>query len=105
MGLLGCVVQSAASAATRSPVRSVDLARRERAQGDALVDRAHRHAQVAADAFLVLDLEVALAVAARRDRLVRGVFAGDVAAAALDALALVDHRLADRSSGSGTASR
>ena len=49
------------------------------------------HAQIAADAFGLDHLEVPLAVdPERRDRLVRGVLAGDVAAAALDAEVLVD---------------
>ena len=65
----------------------VDLARRERAHRDRVGHRADRHAQVAADALLFLDLEVAFAVPGRGDRLVRGVFAHHVAAAALDARA------------------
>ena len=44
---------------------------------------------------LVDHLEIALAVLGRGDRLVRGVLADDVAAAAVDAEVLVDARLGD----------
>ena len=58
--------------------------------GDAIVHRADVDAQVAGDAFVIHHLEVALAVLFLEDRLVRGVLAGGIAAAALDAEVLVD---------------
>src|SRR3954467_7707253 len=59
--------------------------------GDAVRNRADMLAEVAADAFLIDHLVAPLAVHPfRRDGLVRGVLAGDVAEAALDALVLVD---------------
>ena len=64
-------------------------------QRDAALDRADQGAQVAADAFGFVDDELALAVYAREDRLVRGVLAHDVAAAALDAELLIDLSLRD----------
>src|SRR6185436_2957611 len=66
-----------------------------RPHGDATLDRTHAHAQVAAHALGVDDLEMPLAVLRRADGLVRSVLAGDVAAAALDAQVLVDVRLVD----------
>src|SRR5450830_1539913 len=73
----------------------VDLAGGQIAQGDAVVHRAHRYAQVAAHAVLFPDLEVALAVLGGGDGLVRGVFADHMAAPAFDALVGVDDGLAD----------
>jgi len=71
----------------------IDRPDRQRLQRDALVHRAHIHAEVAAHAFLIDHLEIALAVALFADRLVRGVFTRDVAATALDAERLIDVRL------------
>ena len=65
------------------------------AQGDAVGHRADGDAQVAAHAFVFFHRKVALAVFAAGNGLVRGVFAGDVAAPALDATVLVDDGLAD----------
>ena len=63
--------------------------------GDAIFHRADRDAEIAADAFLVDHLELAHPVDHVGDCLMRGVLAGDVAAAALDAEVLVDLRLGD----------
>ena len=63
--------------------------------GDAVLDRADIDAEIAADAFGVDHLEMAAAVLRRGDRLMRGVLADDVAAAAFDAEVLVDARLGD----------
>ncbi len=58
---------------------------------DAVLDRADVDAKVAGDALGVDHLEAAVAVRAlHRDRLVRGVLAGRIAAPALDAGLLVD---------------
>src|SRR3990167_2744590 len=62
--------------------------------GDGVGHGAHGYAQVAAHAFVFLHLKVALAVFHEGDGLVAGVFAGNVAAAALDAAVLVDDGLA-----------
>ncbi len=62
---------------------------------DAALDRADEHAEVAADAFGLVDLELPSAVELGEDRLMRRVLADDVAAAALDAEVLVDPRLGD----------
>ena len=83
----------------------VDRAGRQRLHGDAVLHRADHDAEVAADAFGVDHLEVALAGDGVRDRLVRGVLADDVAAAALDAEILVDARLGDVVQVEDTASR
>src|SRR5688572_15368387 len=61
-----------------------------RAHGDAAFHRTDADAQVAAHTLGVDHLEVPRAVYRGRDGLVRGVFAGDVAAPALDAQVLVD---------------
>jgi hypothetical protein len=71
----------------------IDLAERQLFHGDAILDRADVDAKVAGHALIVLDAE--RPVFAHLDRLVRGVFAGGIAAAALDAEILVDHRLGD----------
>jgi hypothetical protein len=60
-------------------------ARDQRNQRDAIFHRADDDAEIAADAFGVDHLEMALAVLLARDRLVRGVLAGDMAAPAFDA--------------------
>src|SRR5262245_22809651 len=62
----------------------------QRYQRDAFLDRADDCTQIAADALLLDHLVVSLAVAQMADRLVAGVLAGDVAAAALNALGLID---------------
>ena len=67
----------------------------QRNQRDAVLDWADDDAEIAADAFGVDHLEMALAVLLARDRLVRGVLAGDMAAPALDAEILVDPGLGD----------
>ena len=69
----------------------------EIAQRDALRHRADHGAQVAANALVFHHLEVPLAVFLKSNGLVRGVFAGNVAAPALDACVLVDEGLVDRS--------
>src|SRR5688572_32321150 len=66
-----------------------------RAHGDAAFHRTDADAQVAAHTLGVDHLEVPRAVYRGRDGLVRGVFAGDVAAPALDAQILVDPGLVD----------
>ena len=58
-------------------------------------DRADERAEIAADAFGVVDDEAPLPVDMGEDRLVRGVLADDVAASALDAEILVDFGLDD----------
>src|SRR5262249_47534662 len=78
----------------RPPRARIDAAG-HRLHGDAVLDRAHADAQVATHALCVDHFEVARAVLRRGDGLVRGVLAGDVAAAALDAQVLVDVRLVD----------
>ena len=64
-------------------------------QRDAVLDRADQHAEIAADAFRLVDDEFSHAVDLGEDRLMRGVLADDVAAAAFDAEVLVDLRLHD----------
>src|SRR3990172_7113031 len=64
-----------------------------RPHGDAALHWADADAQVAADAFGIDDIEAPATVLAIADGLVRGVLAGDVAAATLDAQVLVDTRL------------
>ncbi len=59
-------------------------------QSDAVLDRADQRAQIAADAFGLVDHELPLAVDASEDRLMRSVLADDVAAAALNAELLID---------------
>ncbi len=73
----------------------VEGAGRQLLHGDAVLDRADVDAEIAADAFLFHHLEMTHAVDELRDRLMRGVLAGDVAAAAFDAGVLVDLRLGD----------
>src|SRR5262245_17541950 len=63
--------------------------------GDAVLDRAYRDAEIAGDAFAVDHLEAARAIGRHRDRLMRGVLAGGIAAAAFDAEILIDARLGD----------
>ncbi|MPL84611.1 hypothetical protein SDC9_30576 [bioreactor metagenome] len=75
-----------------APGARVHRAKRQGLHADA-IDRADIDAEVAGDAFLVLHGEGA--VLAHGDRLVRGVLAGGIAAPALDAILLVDHRLGD----------
>src|SRR5436305_1642925 len=81
--------------------RHVRFARFNTDHGDALIHRTHQRTQVAAHAFVVLDFgnwfagnaARAKAVAIRtdeRDRLVRTVFASDVAKIAADALVVID---------------
>ena len=62
---------------------------------DAILDRANADAQIATDAFFVDHLKAPLAVDGVGDRLVRGVLAYNMAAAAFDAQILVDPRLCD----------
>src|SRR5215213_11546949 len=73
----------------------VDRARRQRLHGDAVLDRADVDAEIAADAFRIDYLEMPHAMDHVGDRLMRGVLAGDVTAAAFDAERLVDPRLGD----------
>src|SRR5215475_12793809 len=69
----------------------IGLAGIDRDHADAIRHRADMLAEIAADAFLGDHLITPLAVdPLGRDRLVRGVLAGDVAEAAFDALVLVD---------------
>src|SRR6516165_2155181 len=66
---------------------------RHRHHRDAILDRTYADTKIAADAFVVLDLKPSYAVDHRRDRLMRGVFAGDMAPATFDAELLIDVRL------------
>ena len=78
-----------------APVRG-SVAGGQRHHGDAVLDRADVDAEVAADAFARRSpRNGGRRPSSLRDRLVRGVLAGDVAAAALDAEVLVDARLGD----------
>ena len=104
IGLFGCW-SSWRSRRDRLAGALVEHAGRQRLHGDAVLDRADIDAEIAADALVVHHLEVALAVDLLGDRLVRGVLAGDVAAAALDAELLVDARLGDVVEVEDTASR
>ena len=81
--------------AGRQPGALVDFAGLQVAQRDAFGHRADRDTQVAAHALVLFHLEMALAVFDGGNGLVRGVLAGNVAAPALDAAVLLDHRLAD----------
>jgi len=54
-------------------------------QRDAILHWADQHAEIAADAFGVVDDELARAVDHREDRLMRSILADDMAAPALDA--------------------
>ena len=67
----------------RGPVR--ELARVDALHRDALLDRAHMHAQIAADTFGVHHFKMPDAIFFFHDRLVSGVFARDMAQTALDA--------------------
>ncbi len=73
----------------------VEAAGRQLFHGDAIFDRADADAEIAADAFLIHHLEMPDPVDHVGDRLMRGIFAGDVAATAFDAGVLVDLRLGD----------
>ena len=75
----------------RGPVRVTALV--HALHRDAVVDRTHVHAQIAAHALGIDHFEVTLAVLLFQDGLVRGVLAGDVAQPALHAQVLVDPRL------------
>src|SRR5690349_13235429 len=75
-----------------SPIE-VRFAGIDRDHADRVRHRADMLAEVAADAFLGDDLVAPLAVHTfRRDRLMRGVLAGDVAKTALDTFVLIDDR-------------
>ena len=73
----------------------IDFAGQQVSQGDALGHWAHQNAQVAAHAFVFFDFEMALTVFGGGDGLVRGVFAGNVTATALNARILVDDGFGD----------
>ena len=62
---------------------------------DAVLDRADEHAQIATDALGLVDDELAFAVDAGENRLVRSILANDVATAAFDAEILIDLGLDD----------
>src|SRR5581483_3481721 len=71
----------------------IGLAGIDRDHGDAIRHRADMLAEIAAHALLLDHLIAPLPIdALGRDRLVRGVLAGDVAEAAFDALVLIDDR-------------
>ena len=96
IGLFGCVVQSAAWAGTAWPVRA------SISPGASV--RSVMHSGTGQTVTHRLQPTHSSSITSKwrspffscGDRLVRGVFAGDVAAPARDALVLVDHRLADR---------
>src|SRR5579883_2583383 len=64
-------------------------------ESDAILDRTGDNAKIAADAFGLVDDELALAVDHRPDRLMRRILADNVAAPAFDAEILVDLGLGD----------